>query len=355
LEVNVNPTHPPRSVRRLPLAIAIGIAVLVSSLGLFASPASAFAPSAPRPILAIGYKTFVRVHWAPPLNDGGKPVTSYRIERFAGGNQVPDKVWTRSTSAPLVDTSAVVDVQYSYRVQAKTADGESTWVAMPVKLNDYQTELWSFGGDATDFVDRQYQDFLGRLPTPAERTQWISGFGLKTTTGTVIDALVNDPARVQLRHPLLRIYKAYFDRAPDHGGLDYWVAKRKNGTKLNEVSSAFAASSEFKNTYGALSNGEFVTLVYENVLDRTPDAGGYAHWKGQLDTNKATRGQVMTQFSESSEFKTASRGFVLAADVYDDMLDKANGGSELDLWSSHIQGGGNVGDYGTRITLLNAY
>jgi hypothetical protein len=37
------------------------------------------------------------------------------------------------------------------------------------------------------------------------------------------------------------------------------------------------------------------------------------------------------------------------------MLDEASAGSELLHWSSHIQAGGNAGDYGARIMLLNSY
>ena len=33
----------------------------------------------------------------------------------------------------------------------------------------------------------------------------------------------------------------------------------------------------------------------------------------------------------------------------------ASTGLELSLWSAHIQGGGNAGDYGTRTMLLNKY
>jgi hypothetical protein len=37
------------------------------------------------------------------------------------------------------------------------------------------------------------------------------------------------------------------------------------------------------------------------------------------------------------------------------MLGKASAGSELVHWSTHIQAGGNPGDYGARIMLLNSY
>ena len=107
--------------------------------------------------------------------------------------------------------------------------------------------------------------------------------------------------------------------------------------------------------YGNLTNSQFVTLVYQNVLDRAPSAGDHAYWKGQLDQGKVTRGRLMTLFSESPEYKGLSRGKVLAADVYDAMIGEASTGLELSLWAAHIQGGGNAGDYGTRTMLLGSY
>jgi hypothetical protein len=99
-----------------------------------------------------------------------------------------------------------------------------------------------------------------------------------------------------------RLYTAYFSRLPDLKGLAYWVGKLQTGTPLRTVSSSFAASSEFKRTYGSLNNDAFVDLIYRNVLGRPGDASGRAYWIGQLNANRQTRGGVMIGFSESNEF-----------------------------------------------------
>ncbi|MBK9180753.1 MAG: DUF4214 domain-containing protein [Acidimicrobiales bacterium] len=78
--------------------------------------------------------------------------------------------------------------------------------------------------------------------------------------------------------PLARLYRAYFLRQPDADGLAYWFATLQQGTPLGAVSELFAQSAEFQSTYGQLSSGDFVKLVYRNVLGREPDPGGYAHW-----------------------------------------------------------------------------
>lgn len=104
---------------------------------------------------------------------------------------------------------------------------------------------------------------------------------------------------------MARLYEAYFNRDPDAGGLTFWREQRAGGRSLDSVSDEFARSPEFIETYGALSDEAFVDLVYMNVLDRTPDAGGRAFWLDQL-ANGRTRGSLMTLFSESPEFIDAT-------------------------------------------------
>ncbi len=99
-----------------------------------------------------------------------------------------------------------------------------------------------------------------------------------------------------------RLYRAYFLRSPDNGGLSYWVTRRLDGAQLNEISSSFAAAEEFRIRYGSLSDAGFVDLVYRNVMGRTADSGGAAYWRSRLRSG-LSRGEMMTAFSESSEFR----------------------------------------------------
>lgn len=112
--------------------------------------------------------------------------------------------------------------------------------------------------------------------------------------------LVDEPAFSAKRAPVVRLYWAYFKRRPDLGGLNHWLNKYRNGMRLVDISQQFARSSEFKNTYGNTTPEQFVTLVYQNVLERQPESTGLAYWAKKIATG-TPRGQVMTNFSESSE------------------------------------------------------
>jgi len=100
-----------------------------------------------------------------------------------------------------------------------------------------------------------------------------------------------------------RIYKAAFDRTPDLPGLGYWMAQMERGMNVVEVAARFVDSTEFRQLYGSnTSPSIFITKLYQNVLDRTPDAAGLSWWVEQMQTNASkTFSKVLADFSESNE------------------------------------------------------
>ncbi len=168
----------------------------------------------------------------------------------------------------------------------------------------------------SSFASIQFVDFAGRSPTSSELTSWTTALTAGTTSPASRVVAVAQGSYWKPRvEPVTRLFYAYFQRPPDTGGLGYWSGKVRAGTKLDAVSSAFAASSEFKTTYGSLTNQGFVNLVYQNVLGRPGDSSGIAYWTGQLDQGSKSRGQVMTGFSESNEFKTKKAGEVAVISI----------------------------------------
>jgi hypothetical protein len=106
-----------------------------------------------------------------------------------------------------------------------------------------------------------------------------------------------------------RIYKAAFDRAPDLAGLGYWINAMDNGAALTGVAGGFIASTEFQSRYGNVNDTDFIRLLYENVLDRQPDAAGYAFWQDAMGRG-LTREALLAEFSESPENKSNVAGLI---------------------------------------------
>jgi hypothetical protein len=108
-----------------------------------------------------------------------------------------------------------------------------------------------------------------------------------------------------------RIYKAAFNRTPDNGGLKYWIGMMDGGTNLSSVASGFIASNEFKSLYGANpSNDQFVAKLYNNVLGRAPDTGGFNYWLGLLNNKQIDMTSILVNFSESTENQAGVIGVI---------------------------------------------
>lgn len=114
-----------------------------------------------------------------------------------------------------------------------------------------------------------------------------------------------------------RLYKAAFDREPDSAGLGYWINDLDNGRSLVEISQGFIDSAEFRLSTGINPSQEnFITLLYTNVLNRTPDQAGFDYWINDLNQGTSYAG-ALASFSESIENKANVIGLIENGISYD--------------------------------------
>jgi serralysin len=97
-----------------------------------------------------------------------------------------------------------------------------------------------------------------------------------------------------------RLYKAAFNRTPDLGGMGYQMHALDGGMSLSRVAGNFIASPEFQSRYGNLDNTQFISLLYQNVLNRAADPSGLQFHLDEL-AHGETRADLLTHFSESPE------------------------------------------------------
>ena len=149
-----------------------------------------------------------------------------------------------------------------------------------------------------------------------------------------------------------RIYQAAFNRTPDEGGLGFWIEQMDNGMSLNQVATSFINSAEFKDMYGANpTNAQFVTLLYNNVLHRSPDQTGYNYWMNELE-NGTPREQALIGFSESFENKVALMAFDMDSNIgqayrlYQAAFDRTPDLQGLNYWVNEM-------DHGAPLTELS--
>lgn len=101
-----------------------------------------------------------------------------------------------------------------------------------------------------------------------------------------------------------RLYQAAFDRKPDVQGLSFWTKWLDDGkTDPWTMAARFIDSGEFEALYGSRTpeNRDFVTRIYQNVLDRQPEPEGFDFWLTRLSNNAFTQAEVLARFSDSDE------------------------------------------------------
>jgi hypothetical protein len=257
-------------------------------------------PAAPTLKTAIGGPAKVIVGWTPPIDTGRQFLTGYRIYRYDNGSAAASASYDVAADITSTTVSGLTNgTPYRFAVAAKNASGVGATSAKSASIKPVVMTPFT----RTDtLVRQQFLDFHGRQPTSAELLTWVADLhsGARSPVSTVTGiARLTGSYDVSTR--MTRLYSAYFERLPDYGGYVYWTGKLRSGWSLKKVSDTFAASSEFKNKYGPLSNTAFVQKVYANVLHRAPDSGGLSYWVGKLNKKTASRGQVMLNFSESNE------------------------------------------------------
>ncbi len=316
---------------------------------------------APRAVAATGSGTDLTITWLAPTS--GTP-TSYDVQVSSD-----DGPWQHlGTVTGLAKAVSLGEGVHRFQVRARDADGVGPWgkslpigvsntVVRPLALDGQVSRLYRAyfqrdpdaagfvywrdqraGGNGLEsvsdafaaspefqatygaldngaFVDLVYGNVLGRPADPSGRAYWLGQLAAGASRGQVMvgfsesTEFVVNTGTVQSRPPLedevYRVYLAFFLREPDAGGLDYWVGVRSGGATIDTVAAAFAASSEFQATYGALPDAEFVELVYNNVLARPSDQPGRSYWVGRL-AQGLDRGSMMAAFSESQEFVVAT-------------------------------------------------
>lgn len=125
---------------------------------------------------------------------------------------------------------------------------------------------------------------------------------------TPVRTLTGVPATVQDHEAAVqRLYLAYFGRAADPGGLAFYtgVSQRMGlfadtgalywrygpDPEVRQLLDSFAQSPEAAALYGA-DHAATVRLMYRNLFNRDPDAGGQAFWSGKLADGVITRSEV---------------------------------------------------------------
>lgn len=189
------------------------------------------------------------------------------------------------------------------------------------------------------FVMQQYIDILGREAGEGGLNFYANKLntGASTRADLVNEFVFSDEFQDKIA-PITRIYQAVFLRNPNTSGLTFWVNQKIYGVSMFDISKEMTKTEEFNAKYGELSNEDFVKQIYRNVQGREGAVDGVNFWTNALN-NGASRGEVMLEFSESSEFKTKTLSGVRVIAFYYSLLRRAPAQDGYEFWRQKLDWG----------------
>lgn len=165
-----------------------------------------------------------------------------------------------------------------------------------------------------DFVRAMFENGADRFADLKELSQWVPSLHAgDTTRAEILLRFADSPIMWQhdswygaTQHVadteigmLVRMYGALFDRAPDQGGLNYWIAASENGIGMAAIADAFVDAAEGR--FGAMTNAQYVAHLYQAGLERTASQAEVAGWTGLMDDGALNRGDVLLGIANSAE------------------------------------------------------
>jgi serralysin len=225
-----------------------------------------------------------------PLPNGDYTVSVVSLDLADNGTSAASRATlTVNSAANLTGTSGNDTFRPGAGNNAVDGGAGTDTVIYAGSRNNYTVaqEAWGFG--VTDKVGNNGHDSLINV----ERVQFDDGW-----LALDIDGIAGQ---------IFRLYTAVLGRPAEAAGMGYWMWRMENGTSLTTAASEFMNQPEFNKLYGINPDDTtFVTKLYNNVLHRDPEPGGFAYWMDVLAhsteaTKLAVRTQMLVDFSTSLE------------------------------------------------------
>ncbi|MEZ5230948.1 MAG: DUF4214 domain-containing protein, partial [Acidimicrobiales bacterium] len=180
-------------------------------------------------------------------------------------------------------------------------------------------------------VRAMYLGFLQREPSTTELAA-----GLTKATAGNFASLVSDVSRGDewLGVFVDDLYNQALERDPDAAGRTYWIGELKTGKASTLIAASVIGSAEFRNLAGNTDDG-FIERNYVRILGRASEPTGKSFWLGILGSTSDAR--IGSEFFESQENRNRR-----VTNQYDQLLCRTPDAAGLAYWADEITGGRDV-------------
>jgi len=106
-----------------------------------------------------------------------------------------------------------------------------------------------------------------------------------------------------------RLYNRLLKRAPEKAGLDTWIGRLTSGGLTGaDLVNQFIFGVECQKIISGYANTEFITFLYKALFNRAPDTGGFNAWLARMGAG-VTKEEVVNGFTHSLEFELICKNF----------------------------------------------
>lgn len=96
-----------------------------------------------------------------------------------------------------------------------------------------------------------------------------------------------------------KLYIAFFKRAPDRDGLNYWVYQA--GLSLEQITQSFFDQPETQAKYAGADDRAFIESIYQNVLGRAGEEDGVLYWLNELQVGHISRDYMILAVTNGAQ------------------------------------------------------
>lgn len=130
-----------------------------------------------------------------------------------------------------------------------------------------------------------------------------------------------------------RLYQQFLNRSPDAAGLAYWLDQMAHGTSQSVVAADILSSTEYLD--------RAIGLDYQRLLDRGPDAQGLAFFTSAVQSGQMDLNQVAVDLLNSPEFsrKAGHANAAWVNSLYAHLLGRSADSAGAAAWAAALDDG----------------
>ena len=266
-----------------------------------------------------------------PLNNNGGPTDTHALVAGSPAIDAGNPSGCRDNAGMLLPT----DQRGFLRLDDGNNDGTAR-----CDIGAYEAN--AVIGKNSAFVFQQYIDFFDREPDAGEVSAWVSALDSGLSKADLIEVFMNSEEFRFEGKFITQTYLGILTRDADYAGFRGWLGALLVGLSREQIVQVFLDSGEFQSRFGSnLTNGQFVERMYNNILLRSSDPGGFNAWVGALNNGQLTKAQMALSFLDSGEFQGLflSQNRVDISLLYFDMLQRDPDAGGFSYWVEVLSSG----------------